>query len=124
MNDLISRHGVSVWLENMGYPKLSKAIMDEKRFPFSQSDVPDPNVGDMNSLEQTIFKPGDKFILENGKRQQDEFEIAGTDYYIKIYLLKMFTPYNPEQNTETRVLVVGDLIRKQDVSDIDAIKAV
>lgn len=40
------------------------------------------------------FKPGDKFILEIGDRQLDEYEIAGTDYYIKIYLLKKLTQYN------------------------------
>ena len=33
MNDLISRHGVSAWLDNMGHPKLADAILDEKRFP-------------------------------------------------------------------------------------------
>lgn len=32
MNDLISRHGVSAWLDNMGHPKLADAILDEKRF--------------------------------------------------------------------------------------------
>ena len=48
-------------------------------------------------LEQTSFKKGDKFILEIGDRQLDEFEIAGTNYYIKIYLLKMLTPYKPEE---------------------------
>ena len=48
-------------------------------------------------LEQTSFKKGDKFILEIGDRQLDEFEIAGTDYCIKIHLLKMLTPYKPEE---------------------------
>ena len=32
-NDLISRNGVSAWLDNMGHRKLSDYIMDEKRFP-------------------------------------------------------------------------------------------
>jgi len=36
MDDLISRHGTSAWLENMGYPNLAKMIMDEKRFPSVQ----------------------------------------------------------------------------------------
>lgn len=40
------------------------------------------------------FKPGDKFILEIGNRQLDEYEIAGTDYYIKIYLLNKLTQYD------------------------------
>ena len=35
-DDLISRHGTSAWLENMGYPNLAKMVMDEKRFPSAQ----------------------------------------------------------------------------------------
>lgn len=33
MGDLISRTGVSAWLDNMGYTKLADAVMDENRFP-------------------------------------------------------------------------------------------
>lgn len=33
MDDLISRHGVAAWLDNMGNPNLAKAIMDKNRFP-------------------------------------------------------------------------------------------
>ena len=33
MNDSISRKGVSTWLYNMGYEKLSEYVLDEKRFP-------------------------------------------------------------------------------------------
>lgn len=40
------------------------------------------------------FKSGDKFILEIGNRQLDEYEIAGTDYYIKIYLLNKLAQYD------------------------------
>lgn len=36
MNDTISRHGTSAWLDNMGHPNLAKMIMDEKRFPSAQ----------------------------------------------------------------------------------------
>lgn len=54
----------------------------------------------MNKQEKVervnYFKPGDKFILEIGKRQLDEYEIVGTDYYIRTSLLKKLTPYNPE----------------------------
>ena len=39
MIDLISRHGTSAWLENMGHPNLAKMIMDEKRFPSAQSEI-------------------------------------------------------------------------------------
>ena len=35
-NDLISRHGVSAWLANMGYSKLADVVMDEDRFPPAQ----------------------------------------------------------------------------------------
>lgn len=30
--DLISKHGVSAWLSNMGHDKLADMVMDEKRF--------------------------------------------------------------------------------------------
>lgn len=36
MDDAISRHGTSAWLENMGHPTLAKMVMDEKRFPSAQ----------------------------------------------------------------------------------------
>ena len=39
-DDAISRHGVSAWLDNMGYPKLADVIMDEKRFPSVQRWIP------------------------------------------------------------------------------------
>lgn len=52
--DCISRHGVSAWLDNMGYPRLADAIMDENRFPSAQPErkrgrwIPNiyPDVGD------------------------------------------------------------------------------
>ena len=33
MSDAISRKGVSVWLYNMVHEKLSKYVLDDKRFP-------------------------------------------------------------------------------------------
>jgi hypothetical protein len=39
MDDLISRHGTSAWLENMGHPNLAKMVMDEKRFPPAQPEI-------------------------------------------------------------------------------------
>ena len=36
MSDLISRHGVSAWLQCMGYPKLADIVMNEQRFPPAQ----------------------------------------------------------------------------------------
>lgn len=39
MDDVISRHGVSAWLNNMGYPNLAKIVMDKWRFPSVQSEI-------------------------------------------------------------------------------------
>ena len=33
MDDLISRKGVSAWLDHMGHSDLANAVMNEKRFP-------------------------------------------------------------------------------------------
>ena len=37
MDDLISRHGVSAWLYNLGYMKLADIVMNEQRFPSEQT---------------------------------------------------------------------------------------
>lgn len=37
-DDLISRHGVSVWLDNMGHSKLADVVMNKDRFPSAQQD--------------------------------------------------------------------------------------
>lgn len=59
-----------------------------------EKDVPDTNV------VNTTFKPGDKFILELGQERKmfGEFEIAGTDLYVKTDLLEKLTRYEPEEN--------------------------
>ena len=44
-------------------------------------------------IKTTTFKEGDKFILEIGKRKLDKYEIAGTDYFIKISLFEKLIPY-------------------------------
>ena len=59
-------------------------------------------------MDKINFKPGDKFILELGERRLDEYEIAGTDLYVKIYLLKKLTPYNPEISS----FIKTDLVTK------------
>lgn len=38
VKDCISRHGVSAWLDNMGYSKLADIVMDKDRFPSVQPD--------------------------------------------------------------------------------------
>ena len=43
--DAISRHGVSAWLDNMGYSKLADVIMDEKRFPPVQPETAERTMG-------------------------------------------------------------------------------
>lgn len=53
MSDLISRTGVSAWLDNMGYPKLADAVMDEDRFP-SVNAIPYDSTITLNS--PTIIK--------------------------------------------------------------------
>lgn len=54
-------------------------------------------------MEKKEFKPGDKFILELGKERKmfKEFEIAGTDLYVKKDLLEKLTPYKPEQSEQS-----------------------
>lgn len=44
------------------------------------------------------FKTGDKFILELGKERKmfGEFEIAGTDLYVKKDLLEKLTPFEAQ----------------------------
>ena len=55
------------------------------------------------TMETTKFKKGDKFILELGDRKLDEFEIAGTDLYVRISLLKQLTPYKPDEEKKEAV---------------------
>lgn len=47
--------------------------------------------------QNSEFKKGDKFILEFGKERRmfGEFEIAGTDLYVRKDLLEKLTPYTP-----------------------------
>lgn len=45
------------------------------------------------------FKPGDKFILELGKRKLNKYEIAGTDLYVLIEMLEKLTPYKLSEDT-------------------------
>ena len=64
---------------------------------------------------KTKFKKGDKFILEIGNRQLDEYEIAGTDYYIKISLLEKLTPYESYEPEEEWISCEDDLPKKPSV---------
>lgn len=56
------------------------------------------------------FKPGDKFILELGEERKmfDEYEIAGTDLYVKKDLLEKLTPY--ELNEQPEIICCRDCI--------------
>ncbi len=47
--------------------------------------------------KKETYKYGDKFILEIGERRAilDEYNIVGTDLYVKESLLQYLTPYNP-----------------------------
>lgn len=59
---------------------------------------------------KNTFKPGDKFILELGaeRRMFHEFEIAGTDLYIKTDLLDKLTKYEPSTQTEIKPISYTD----------------
>lgn len=69
---------------------------------YKQQNVTDIHVG------KTDFKPGDKFILELGKERRmfGEFEIAGTDLYVKTDLLEKLTRYGPEEKPEVKSEIV------------------
>ena len=76
--------------ETIDFPIIGGSIKVAIEALKAQSEHPDTNV------EETTFKPGDKFILELGKEYLDGFEIKGADLCMKIELLKMLTPYEPE----------------------------
>lgn len=68
----------------VGDKVLKEALDDQFRDSAKKTDdVPDTNVG------KTDFQPGDKFILELGAERKmfNEFEIKGTDLYVKTSLL-------------------------------------
>lgn len=64
------------------------------------------------------FKKGDKFILELGEERKmfNEFQIAGTDLYVKKDLLEKLTPYSSLAiNTiTTKDIEINDLIRRSE----------
>lgn len=78
------------------------------RSRMSQDDAPDNNAG------KTEFKTGDKFILELGQERKmfDEFEIKGTDLYVKTDLLDKLTRYEPDAETVTNC---HDLVNEPEV---------
>ena len=54
---------------------------------------------DENTSNKVVnYKPGDKFILELGEERKmfGEFEIAGTDLYVKTDLLEKLMRYDDE----------------------------
>ena len=70
------------------------------------------------------FKKGDKFILEIGDRQLDEFQIAGTDYYIKIYLLNKLTQYDSFSQIADfidKMKAVFDIISDEEIDEYNNI---
>ena len=86
--------------------------MQENKQKFWQESIKDENflidVDDSNVItdiqlmtnnnKKTTFKKGDKFILELGEERKmfDEFQIAGTDLYVKKNLLEKLPPYESE----------------------------
>lgn len=77
---------------------------------YKQQNVPDIHVG------KTDFKPGEKFILELGAERKmfGEFEIAGTDLYVKTSLLEKLTRYEPGTVTNCHDLM-DDLLSREEV---------
>jgi len=64
---------------------------------------------DENASNKVVnFKPGDKFILELGQERKmfDEFEIKGTDLYVRTDLLDKLTRYEPEEKTEVKSEII------------------
>lgn len=77
--------------------------------------------------EKKTFKPGDKFLLELGeeRRMFDEFEIAGTDLYVRRDLLEKLTPYTPTAQPNLQLTcnqLATDTISRQ--AAIDAVLSV
>lgn len=77
----------------------------------------DLEVGENPTEENKMtFKKGDKFILELGEERKmfKEFQIAGTDLYVKKDLLEKLTPYKPGNlNIEHKSDDEQDLISRQ-----------
>jgi len=87
----------------VGDKVLKEALDDQFREDAKKTD----DVSDMN-VGKTDFKPGDKFILELGKERRmfGEFEIKGTDLYVRTDLLEKLTRYEPEENaTADKILI-------------------
>lgn len=61
------------------------------------------------------FTKGDKFILEIGNRQLNEYKIAGTDYYIKISLLEKLPRYDSYEPEEEWISCDDDVPKKPSV---------
>ena len=77
---------------------LEEVSLFEQKKSNSFSEEPSESIdSEMNS---TKFKPGDKFILELGAERKmfNEFEIKGTDLYVKTDLLEKLTRYEPGEN--------------------------
>lgn len=70
MDDVISRHGVSAWLNNMGYPNLAKIVMDKWRFPSVQ---PEPKRGKWIEYEQEFMLEG---YLETAQKTVRECSVC------------------------------------------------
>lgn len=79
MSDAISRHGVSAWLDNMGYSKLADAVMDKDRFPSVQ---PERKRGKWTLIGMKMYKtvgrtPDQKeVLLEKEWRREEKIQCS------------------------------------------------
>ena len=123
MNDLISRHGVSAWLDNMGHPELSNVVMDKQRFPSAQPEHLVKESGDLvkDLVKDTISRQAAIALADTLKDDvPDDERIADAvmarnegilEYQTKLSLLPSV---QPEKRTDKRTKTHAcDLISRQ-----------
>ena len=111
--DAVNNALVNIFLETTG-----KAFIDSlgQSAENDEDRATDDQCGDDTEMvdqfredtKKTDFKPGDKFILELGqeRRMFGDFEIKGTDLYVKTDLLDKLKRYEPEENaTADKILI-------------------
>ena len=69
--DCISRHAVSAWLDNIGYPKFADVVMDENSFPSAQ---PEDRCGECDAWNQYKNYPRKSQWIPCSERLPEEKE--------------------------------------------------
>lgn len=94
MNDLINRHGVAAWLENMGYKKLANYIMDENRFPPAS---PEPKIGEWIFVHPLQKNDSGAYMCSYCKNS--DWDIKLTDKFCKFCGAKMLKEGDGDNET-------------------------